>query len=856
MRLHKEGFDALVQTRIEELTNNFDDIDHDLLMKLITLRQSPSSDTLDDVINTNVFKSLVDAVLTATGTHSQMTINYLKDVSTMLAIVSAVREGDLKIHLQAERQMLKLIFAFDHIHYARYNTFQHVNLLDLQRRNTSSFQDLYIYGYGATSTGDPFSVCHGDLVTEHMNRETKGVAGPFRSGYSTNYESLNKWVMTCHIYCKLRIILRKKMRIMTSSVHKELTPGNKRLHNSHVTSLKNKLAEYNVNPFGNGPARSLSTGCEVDVRVINDLLDAEQRGNAQYTKFVKERLVEGKQTIFDTITKVKLKTGNEKKKIVPKAVSVLKEDRQAFGLLIAKSAKLEEAFQHPITSLPLSIATPKAELYQSDKAGFRNFIIQESDSSSTIHPLNAKWIIDGMAAVQSVKPKETYEEWFKMLIQFITPPNGSSALSIDIIMDTYLAKSVKEGTRRHRGGNPGPRTFPSGFKQKMPQGEKWLAFLSNTDNKNDLISLFVKYLKTPEVRNRLKLPMIVTETSHTWSINREGCKYLFDCNHEEADTRIVLHASLAEENVVVVAKDTDVLVLLVSEYSKLLPTQEWVMKYDTNKYTSISKITKYLGPTVSNNISRFHAITGCDTTSYFFRVGKIAPFKKILKQSDLISLISELGKQTTVDDMTIERCMRFIQIVLYAGKKDEGYVDTRIRLYKKQTQKSSMSLPPDPLSCKQAIKRANYQSYFWTRCSEKNLCPPSFEMNGWIYDSESEIVKPIWYDGQQFPPSMRTKGKRNMEIADGYEADKEEHGYSVPRKKKVKRNKDISEKSPEQVLHPPLQICFDEEIEVYLAGSESDDDQSVEDKSEWERLSDFSNESDVDSDSSNSDWMP
>ena len=59
-----------------------------------------------------------------------------------------------------------------------------------------------------------------------------------------------------------------------------------------------------------------------------------------------------------------------------------------------------------------------------------------------------------------------------------------------------------------------------------------------------------------------------------------------------------------------------------------------------------------------------------------------------------------------------------------------------------------------------------------------------------------------------------------------------------PEKKKVKRNKDISVKStPEQVLHPSLQICFDEQIEIYLAGSESDDDQSVNDKSEWERLS-------------------
>ena len=88
----------------------------------------------------------------------------------------------------------------------------------------------------------------------------------------------------------------------------------------------------------------------------------------------------------------------------------------------------------------------------------------------------------------------------------------------------------------------------------MPHGEKWLVLLSNTDNKNNLISLFVKYQN--KGRNKLIHLITVTETSHTWSIDREGCEYLFDCNHEEVDTRIVLHASLTDGNVVVVAKDT------------------------------------------------------------------------------------------------------------------------------------------------------------------------------------------------------------------------------------------------------------------------------------------------------------
>ena len=55
-----------------------------------------------------------------TGTESKMTIRYLKDVSSLLGLVFAVRKKNLERHLQAEREMLKYIFAFDLRNYARY----------------------------------------------------------------------------------------------------------------------------------------------------------------------------------------------------------------------------------------------------------------------------------------------------------------------------------------------------------------------------------------------------------------------------------------------------------------------------------------------------------------------------------------------------------------------------------------------------------------------------------------------------------------------------------------------------------------------------------------------------------------
>ena len=61
----------------------------------------------------------------------------------------------------------------------------------------------------------------------------------------------------------MRTMLRKKLNLFTSQVHKEMTPGNKRLHFEHVRSLKAKLKQNNVNIFRGGPAGNLTTGREI-----------------------------------------------------------------------------------------------------------------------------------------------------------------------------------------------------------------------------------------------------------------------------------------------------------------------------------------------------------------------------------------------------------------------------------------------------------------------------------------------------------------------------------------------------------------------------------------------------------------
>ena len=98
------------------------------------------------------------------------------------------------------------------------------------------------------------------------------------------------------------------------------------------------------------------------------------------------------------------------------------------------------------------------------------------------------------------------------------------------------------------------------------------------------------------------VPIINNDREHTRKIE-DGVSslQLFSCNHE-AESTIALHAFKSRENIVVVLKDTDILMLLVYGHSTCTITKEWVLKYDKNSYANIGATCKYLGNNVSRNI--------------------------------------------------------------------------------------------------------------------------------------------------------------------------------------------------------------------------------------------------------------
>ena len=122
---------------------------------------------------------------------------------------------------------------------------------------------------------------------------------------------------------------------------------------------------------------------ELPRNLIKGLIEAGIIGDKSHNAFVQERLVEEKKS-FDPINNFQLNTGLQSKKAKPKALSVVKEDRQAFEVMLGTNTDdLSEALKYPITTAPLSIAKFDHTLRRGSNGNLRNFIVNESQRECT-----------------------------------------------------------------------------------------------------------------------------------------------------------------------------------------------------------------------------------------------------------------------------------------------------------------------------------------------------------------------------------------------------------------------------------------------------------------------------------------
>ena len=92
------------------------------------------------------------------------------------------------------------------------------------------------------------------------------------------------------------------------------------------------------------------------------------------------------------------------------------------------------------------------------------------------------------------------------------PEKESLPSKLIIAIDDYRIGSTKDDERRQRrdGKNEGKRVYLTGLDKKMPADSvKWSDFLTNGENKNDLMLLFQEFLKTNAINKCNGLSVII-----------------------------------------------------------------------------------------------------------------------------------------------------------------------------------------------------------------------------------------------------------------------------------------------------------------------------------------------------------
>jgi hypothetical protein len=303
-------------------------------------------------------------------------------------------------------------------------------------------------------------------------------------------------------------------------------------------------------------------------------------------------------------------------------------------------------------------------------------------------------------------------------------------------------------------------------------------FYSNGENKTQLINLTFEYVKQNRSKclSTLKSEVIyLSKDSFCEKVTEEEVS-IYDTlasDQEEADTKVVLHAldalSTTQSNVCIRSPsgDTDIVIIAIGNISEIHRVK--IDSGNGNNRKSIWLDTLTLKEEECNALIGFHAFSGNDYISSFFRKGKLMCWKKMLQDEEFIEAFEHLGEEWILEMQFEEVLERFV-CHLYSSKKDKVN-DARFEIFsKKQLTSNQLTdlsiLPPCHSALSLHISRANYVAKIWKSVGTAIVNLPLPSDHGWFEDCTIQ-----WVD-ESFPEeltSLLLRGKGEDE--DDYDED-------------------------------------------------------------------------------------
>ena len=173
------------------------------------------------------------------------------------------------------------------------------------------------------------------------------------------------------------------------------------------------------------------------------------------------------------------------------------------------------------------------------------------------------------------------------------------------------------------------------------------------------------------------------------------------------------------------------------------------------RYIPVSVIAKNLGPTVCESLPACHALTGCDSNSSLYRIGKKTAFTKLEKNSSALTDLKYLGVSANLEEAL--PVARKYALPLYSPKKKDSErcstLDALRYHLASTTDMPASSLPPTEDAFKQHVWRAMYQTAIWCHSYIPKPLLWDPEGKGWI--KENGHLEPVLFTKDAAPVEVR-----------------------------------------------------------------------------------------------------
>ena len=582
--------------------------------------------------------SIIREMEKTSNPNAKFWLSYLEMVGILLRFIRAERSGNWKLHLDSFQEMMPWFAAYDRINYLHWGS---VYLSNMQRLQITAPEVSVEFEKGNFVVRTKLAHFKGqsvDLSQEHVIKMCKVSGGII--GITRNESALNRWCLTASAMCKMaqKTLFMFDVAIDDGEFNDDMKG---RKEKDSDTIAVNKLYEQlsTMSLFDNEGANlvNIANGNVASDEITKGLLNARDTGQKSYDEFVSRFSESVESSIQDPITLLKLPTfdslyKNTKSSKSREQISQLKQTSETYATLfaLAQSGRFidtDATMSTEQSTYPAGLADSYGNLTTpGNKSALISLLMGETDHTS----LTKTWkstvlLIDGMAFVRSIgRPKhaknfgDLADAMKKSVAAFCTK---YSVTRVDLIFDRYLPDSVKNATRSKRRRNKiGINKQIANRCTALPSDlDTFYTIQSNKENLERFLT--DEFLGWSDVLPRVELVTsggFQDATKAASSIGR-NVTTLYS-NHEEADTRILLHGKDAARCVfyrtVVFSVDTDVLVLLLHHH-EFLTNEIWMQHgaLSNSTFIPVHEIAAVTEAAVLQNLPAFHAITGCDSTS-------------------------------------------------------------------------------------------------------------------------------------------------------------------------------------------------------------------------------------------------